>query len=224
MRTATVGCVRILAGVCAGVLLAASPAYAGSGGADGVTVTVPDVVFASYDCQSAPVQLTVAVGDLAPWVVGVSAAPVGKKQLDAVAFSGQGPMVATGSLLMCPADSAGAWTAEVTSRVLVTQSRFSVAFEVRQLSTTTTLTRVRNTDTGVKVRGTVIAQNGLAGRAPLKIRGLRKNGWRTLGHTAARKNGEFRFVWPKSAKSVIVDYPGDSVTLSSQARARAEKA
>ena len=65
------GSVRILAGVCAGVLLAASPAYAGSGGADGVTVTIPDVVFASYDCQSAPVQLTVAVADIAPWAVGV---------------------------------------------------------------------------------------------------------------------------------------------------------
>ena len=218
------GSVRILAGVCAGVLLAASPAYAGSGGADGVTVTIPDVVFASYDCQSAPVQLTVAVADLAPWAVGVSAAPVGKKQLDAVAFTGQGPMVATGSLLMCPADSAGAWTASVTSRVLLTQSRFNVDFEVRKLSTTTTLTRVRNTDTGLKVTGVVIAQNGLAARAPLKIRGLRKNGWRTLGHTAARKSGEFRFVWPKSAKSVVVSYPGDSVTLSSQARAKTEKA
>ncbi len=210
--------------MCAGVMLAATPAYAGSGGADGVTVTIPDVLFASYDCQSAPVQLTVAVGDLAPWVVGVSAAPTGKTQLDGVAFSGQGPMVATGSLLMCPADSAGAWTASVTSRVVLTQSTFAVPFEVRKLSTTTTVTRARNADTGLKVRGTVIAQNGLAGRAPLTIRGLRANGWRTLGHTAARKNGDFRFVWPKSARSVIVKYPGDTVTLSSEARAAAEKA
>ena len=213
------GDVRVLAGVCAGVLLAASPAAAGTGGADGVTVTIPDVLFASYDCQSAPVQVNVAVSDLALWAVAVSAAPAGKSQLDAVAFTGRGPMVATGSLLMCPADSAGSWTASVTSRVLLTQSRFTVPFEVRRLATTTTLTRVRNTDTGLKVKGTVLAQNGLAGRAPLTVRGLRKNGWRTLGHTAARKNGEFRFVWPRSARSVAVIYPGDAVTVASDARA-----
>lgn len=213
------GGVRILAGVCAGVLLVSSPAYAGSGGADGVTVTIPDAVFASYDCQTAPVQLTVAVSDLAFWAVGVSAAPSGKKQLDAVAFSGQGPMNATGSLLMCPADSAGTWTATVSSRVLLTESQFTVAFEVRKLATTTVVTKVRKTDSGLKVRGTVFAENGLVGRAPLTVRGLRKNGWRTLGYTAARKSGQFRFVWPKSAKSVVVIYPGDSVTTSSEARA-----
>ncbi len=210
-------------GVCAGVLLASSPAHAGTGGADGVTVTIPDVLFASYECQTAPVQLTVSAPSLVPWAVGVSAAPVGKKQLDGVAFSGQGPMVATGSLLMCPADSAGAWTASVTSRVLLTQSQFTIGFEVRKLATTTALSRVRNTDTGLKVKGTVLAQSGLVGRAPLKVRGLRKNGWRTLGHTAARKSGQFRFVWPKSATSVIVEYPGDTVTLPSEARAKAEK-
>ena len=215
---------RVLVGVCAGVLLVASPAHAGSGSTDGVTVTVPDVLFANYECQSAPVELTVSVSALIPWAVGVSAAPTGTKQLDAVAFTGQGPVSAAGSLLMCPADSAGSWTATVTSRVLLTQSQFSLPFEVRKLSTSTELTRVRTTDTGLKVKGTVFAQNGLVGRAPLTIRGLRKKGWRTLGHTATRKSGSFRFVWPKSAKSVVVIYPGDNVTLSSEARATVEKA
>ena len=96
----------------------------------------------------------------------------------------------------------------MTSRVILTQSRFSVAFEVRKLSTTTTLTRVRNTDTGLKVTGTVIAQNGLTGPGAAEDQGLRKNGWRTLSYRRHARTVSSGSSGQKSAKSVIVTTPG----------------
>jgi len=69
-----------------------------------------------------------------------------------------------------------------------------------------------------------ISPGGFPGRAPLSVQGLRPNGkWRLLGHTAANRKGVFRFVAPVRVRAVVVEYPGDTVTLPSRARARAER-
>lgn len=204
--------------------LLAGPAQAGSGGSDQVRVTIADVVLAGYACTSAPVDLAVDVPAWAGWAVSVIAAPTGTPRLDAVGFGGRGPGSLRGSLLICPADSAGTWTATVTSRVLLSMSEFTVTFNVGKQQTSTVLTRVRSSSTIVRVRGSVLSTGGFAGRAPLSVQGLRPNGkWRLLGHTAANRKGVFRFDSPVSVRAVKVDYPGDNVTLASRARARAER-
>ncbi len=202
----------------------AGPAQAGSGGNDDVTVTISDVVLAGYACTTAPVDLAVDVPTWAGWAVSVVAAPTGSARLDAVGFGGRGPGSMQGSLLICPADSAGPWTAAVTSRVLLSTSEFTVTFDVGKQPTSTVLTRVRSSNSIVRVRGSVLSAGGFAGRAPLSVQGLRPNGkWRLLGHTAAGRKGVFRFAAPVGVRAVRVDYPGDDVTLPSRTRARAER-
>jgi len=204
--------------------LVAAPARAGSGGAGGVSVTIPDVILNGYGCTSAPVDLVVDVPAWTGWAVSVVAAPSGSARLDAVGFAGRGPGSMRGALLICPADSPGQWTATVDSRVLLTSREFVVTFDVAKQQTATVLTRVRNVGTVVRVRGTVLSSGGFPGRAPLSVQGLRPNGkWRLLGHTAANRKGVFRFVAPVRVRAVVVEYPGDTVTLPSRARARAER-
>lgn len=217
------GLVRWVAAVGALVMLGVSPAHAGSGSAGGISVTIPDVVLASYDCTVAPVTVSVSADPLQGWTAAVTAGPTGKDRLDAVGFAGRGPAQVNGTLLMCPADSVGPWTATVDSRVVLTQSQFTVGFSVRQLTTTTSLVSVRTNGTVVRARGTVVAENGIPGRASVAIRGKRNGTWRLLGHTEATEDGRFRFVAPRRVTQVRAEYLGDSVTEPSQAQMRAQK-
>lgn len=198
------------------VLLVASPAHAGSGSSSGVTVSVDDVVWSGYECVMHPVTVSVDALNLIGWVVAVQAGPTGGQRLDAVAFSGRGPVQTAGSLLLCPTDSTGPWTVNVTSRVGLTQGSFALGFAVSRAPTTTTLESVRRTEVGTKVRGEVIAGTW-PGRASLEVSGRKNGRWRVLGHTNPRKDGRFRFVTPRTVNRVSVDYLGDDATEPSSA-------
>lgn len=202
------------------MLLTGSPAHADTGGVDGLSVSIGDVALAGYECATAPVTVAADVPAWAGWTIAVVAAPSGTQRLDAIGFQGRGPGADNGSLLICPADSVGTWTATVTTRVLLTRNQFLVGFTVTPLSSSTTITTARSVNSSVKVRGSVLASNGIAGRAALAVSGLRNGKWRRLGHTYARKSGKFRFVTPRKAARVRVSYVGDAVTTSSNAVAR----
>ncbi len=129
---------RLGAAVLAGtMLLAAAPAHADQGSADGISVTIDDVVLNGYSCTTTAVTVRADVPDWAGWTVAVVGGPAGQGRLDAVFFAGRGPASSTASLLICPADSVGPWTATVDTRVVLTQSQFTVGFTVDQVSTTT---------------------------------------------------------------------------------------
>jgi hypothetical protein len=152
--------------------------------------------------------------------VAVVGGPAGQGRLDAVFFAGRGPASSTGSLLICPADSVGPWTATVDMRVVLTQSQFTVGFTVDQVTTSTVIDSARLKASSVRVRGTVLGQDGVRPRGPVAISGLRKGKWRALGNTYPRPRGTFRFVAPRKVTTVRAEYVGDTVTERSQARAR----
>jgi hypothetical protein len=209
----------VLCGVVS-VLVMASPAHAGSGSSNGVTVAVEDVVWSGYDCVTHPVSVSVDAADHIGWVLAVQAGPTGRQRLDSTAFIGVGPSVTSGGLLLCPADSAGPWTVNVSGRVgLTTQTNFAVGFNVSKAPTATTLESARRTEVGTKVRGDVSAGTW-SGRAGVRVKGRKNGRWVVLGHTYPRKDGRFRFVTPKSVSRVRVDYLGDDVTQPSSAGPR----
>jgi hypothetical protein len=199
------------------VLVMASPAHAGSGSSNGVTVTVEDVVWPGYDCVTHPLSVSVDAADHIGWVLAVQAGPTGRQRLDSTAFIGLGPSTARDSLLLCPADSTGPWTVNVSGRVgLTVQTNFAVGFNVSKAPTSTTLESARRTDVGTKVRGGVTAGTW-PGRAGVRVNGRKNGRWVVLGHTYPRKDGRFRFVTPKRVSRISVDYLGDDVTEPSQA-------
>lgn len=214
------GEMRRAALVCAVVLASpAAPAWAGAGGADGLSVTIPDVALTGYECSTGPVTVRADDSLTAPWVLAVSAAPVGRAELDRLVFVGIGGGQMSGSLLICPADSTGEWQATVQSQVLTSHQTYTVAFTVGKLATTTTVRSARRTGTALRVRGSVRAENGVPGRSSLAIRGRWLGEWRLLGHTNARSDGRFRFVAPRRADRVRIEYLGDSATMPSRAAA-----
>lgn len=202
----------------AAVLLVAGPAQAGTVTSGPVTVTIADATWTSYDCQTTPATLTVTVAEYVPWVTTIQASPNGASRLNATAFADIGSNVMTQPLLICPLDSNGAWTARVSTRFLTSTEEFSVPFAVSQLPTTTSVTSAKWRNRVLRVRGSVIAGNGMAGRASVQILRLRDGVWRTMGHTNANRSGVFRFLAPRRAEQVRVVYLGDSVTLTSQAQ------
>lgn len=210
MRRAALLCAVIIA-------VPVAPARAGTGGADGITVTIADVVLSGYGCSSAQVTVRAAAPVIGPWVLAVSAGPVGRDPLDRLAFAGIGAGELSGPLLVCPADSSGDWVATVDSQTLTGRRTYPVAFTVRKLSTTTTVRSARATRTTVRVKGSVTAENGVPGRATLAVRGLRDGIWRLLGYTNARDDGRFRFVAPGRVRRVLVEYQGDAATMPSSA-------
>lgn len=208
--------VRIPLAVATCVMLAAGPVHAGTGTSGPVTVSVNDATWTSYDCQTTTVTLTVTLAEYQPWVTTIQASPDGRSRLDATAFADIGSNVMTKSLLICPADSNGPWTAVVQTRLLSETIQFSVPFTVSKVASTTTLNRARYKNKVLRVSGSVLGVNGIAGRASIAVLRLRDGTWRTMGHTNANRNGVFRFLAPKKAEQVRVDYLGDSVTLPSQ--------
>ncbi len=215
---------RLGAAVLAGtMLLAAAPAHADQGSADGISVTIDDVVLNGYSCTTTAVTVRADVPDWAGWTVAVVGGPAGQGCLDAVFFAGRGPASSTASLLICPADSVGPWTATVDTRVVLTQSQFTVGFTVDQVSTTTAIDTALLKASSVRVRGSVRGDGGVRPRGPVAISGLRNGTWRALGHTYPRPSGTFRFVAPRNVTRVRAEYGGDTVTEKSQARARVER-
>jgi hypothetical protein len=205
------------------MLFAAAPAHADQGSADGISVSVDDVVLTGYSCTTTTVTVRTDVADWAGWTAAVVGGPAGGGRLDAVGFGGRGPATMTGSLLICPADSVGPWTVSVDTRVVLTQSKFTVGFTVEQVPTSTVIDTARLKASSVRVRGSVLGHNGVRPRGPVAIRGLRKGKWRALGHTYPRPSGTFRFVAPRNVTRVRAEYGGDTVTEKSQARARVER-
>lgn len=210
----------VLAGA---VVVGGTPAVAAQAAAGGITVAVADVELIGYACTTTTVTVTVDTAPLAGWTVAVVAGTAAAPRLDAVGFAGRGPATSTGSLLVCPSDGSGDWTATVDTRVVLTQNRFTVGFVVSRLPTETTISSARVKASSVRVKGAVSAGMSDRARGPLAVSGLRKGTWRKLGHTYARKDGGFRFVAPRSVTRVRVDYAGDSVTLPSRAAARAKR-
>jgi len=213
-----VATVRVLTTIAAAVVLAAGPAQAGTVTSGPVTVSIADATWTSYDCQSTPATITVTVEEYVPWVATIQASPDGASRLNATAFADIGSNVMTQPLLICPLDSNGAWTARVSTRFLNRTEEFRVGFTVSQLPTTTSITSAKWRNQVLRVRGSVIAGNGMAGRASLRILRLRDGVWRTMGHTNANRNGVFKFLAPRRAEQVRVAYLGDTVTLTSQAQ------
>lgn len=204
--------------VAAGFVLTAAPAQAGTGSSGPVTVNVADATWNGYACQNTTATLTVTTSQLSPWLATIQAAPDGKTRLDAAAFADIGSNVMTQPLLICPLDSNGPWTAEVQARFLTQTYEFAVPFTVSQLTTTTSLNRARWRNKVLRVSGSVITSNGIAGRASVQVLRLRDGTWRSMGHTNANSSGVFRFLAPRKAEQVRVVYLGDSVTLGSQAQ------
>ncbi len=202
--------------VVASVILCAAPAHAGTVTNGPVTVSVNDATWTSYDCQTTTVTLTVTLAEYKPWLATVQASPNGRSRLDAAAFADIGSNVMTKPLLICPLDSNGAWTAAVQFRLLTDTIQFNVPFTVSQVATTTTLNEARYKNKVLRVTGSALGVNGMAGRASIAVQRLRNGAWRTLGHTNANRNGVFRFLAPKKAEQVRVQYLGDAVTLPSQ--------
>ena len=201
------------------VLVVASPAHAGSGSSDGVTVTVNDLVWPGYACVTQPVTVNVDAGNLVGWLVAVQAGPTAGSRLDSVAFAGFGTESIGGGLLLCPADSDGPWTAKVTGRIGLSTVDFAVGFLVSKAVTAATIDVARRTPVGTRVRGEVLA-GSWAGRGTVKVSGFEDGRWRVLGRTYARKDGRYRFVSPKRVARVYVEYLGDNATLASQAGPR----
>jgi hypothetical protein len=208
--------VRIAVVVTSLVLVGVGPAQAGSGSGGGLTVSIDDATWSGYRCQTTTATITADVPALTLWGATVQASPNGRSRLDAVAFADLGPNVMSEPLLICPFDSDGAWTAVVNARVLAEKVEFSVPFSVFKVATTTTVDRARWKSNVLRIRGSVIAANGMAGRASVAFSGLRNGQWRKLGHSNATKSGTFRFLAPKRATQVRVEYLGDSVTTPSQ--------
>jgi hypothetical protein len=200
------------------VMLTASPAHAGTGSSGPVSATVQDATWTSYDCQTTQATISVSVEEYVPWLATIQASPDGKSQLNAAAFADIGSNTMTQPLLICPLDSNGAWTARVQTRFLTETVSFTVPFTVSQLTTTTTVSKARWRNDVLRVTGSAIAANGMAGRASLAVARLRNGTWKTLGHTNANRNGVFKFLAPRRAEQVRVTYLGDSVTLGSQAQ------
>ncbi len=159
------------------MLFAAAPAHADQGSADGISVTIDDVVLTGYSCTTTTVTVRTDVADWAGWTVAVVGGPAGRGRLDAVVFGGRGPASLTASLLICPADSVGPWTVTVDTRVVLTQSQFTVGFTVDQVSTTTVIDTARLKASSVRVRGSVLGQTVVCGP------GAR---WRSAGCATAR--------------------------------------
>ena len=125
----------------------------------------------------------------------------------------------TKDLLICPLDSNGGWTAKVTVRRLLEPNlELVVPFTVSKVRSTTTITSAVWRNKVLRVRGSAIAANGMAGRASLSVERLRNGTWRSLGHTNANSNGVFKFLAPRKADQVRVTYLGDLVTVSSSAQ------
>lgn len=214
--------VRIALGVAATLVLSAAPAHAGTVTSGPVTVSVSDATWTSYDCQTTTVTLSVTLAEYQPWVTTIQASPNGRSMLDAAAFADIGSNVMTKPLLICPLDSDGPWTAVVKTRLVTDSIQFTVPFTVSKVATTTTLNRARYKNKVLRVSGSALGANGMAGRASIAVLRLRNGTWRTLGHTNANRNGVFRFLAPKKAEQVRVEYLGDSVTLTSQAQGSVE--
>lgn len=212
------GQVRSLVIAAAVVLLGTAPAHAGSASSGPVTVSVQDATWTSYDCQTTTATLSVSVEEYVPWVATIQASPDGKSQLNAAAFADIGSNTMTQPLLICPLDSNGAWTARVQARFLTQTVSFTVPFTVSHLTTTTTINSARWRNKVLRVTGSAIAANGMAGRASISVERLHNGSWRNLGHTNANRNGVFRFLAPRKAEQVRVTYLGDSVTLQSQSQ------
>lgn len=204
------------------VVFAAGPAHAGTVTNGPVTAGVNDATWTSYDCQTTTVTLTVTLAEYKPWLATVQASPNGRSRLDAAAFADIGSNVMTKPLLICPLDSNGPWTAVVQFRLLTDTITFSVPFTVSQVATTTTLNEARYKNKVLRVSGSALGANGMAGRASLAVLRLHNGTWRTIGHTNANRNGVFRFLAPKKAEQVRVQYLGDSVTLPSQTQGGVE--
>lgn len=213
---------RVLVLATTALMAAGAPAQAGTVSSGPVTATVSDATWTSYDCQTTPATLTVAVGEFTPWLATVQASPNGRSRLDAAAFIDIGSNVVTHPLLICPLDSNGPWTASVQARFLTQTVTFDVPFTVSKLTTTTTITKARWRNRVLRVAGSAIADNGMVGRASLRVQRLRDGAWRTVGHTNANRNGVFRFLAPQRAEQVRVIYLGDSVTLQSQSQSVVE--
>jgi hypothetical protein len=215
--------VRVLVAAGTGIALLAvgGPAAAGSGSSGPIGVTIDDVVLRGYDCTRAPVRVDSTVQYPAGWTVGVLAGPVGEQGSAGAAFSGRGPGVSQGTLRVCPSLGSGAWTARVDTRVFLTFASFDVPFVVSKVATRTRIVRARATSTRTRVVGEVRTDDGVPGRAVVKITGLRKQKWRLLGHTVMRAKGTFRLVSPRRVRAVRAEYLGDEVTLPSRDRAKA---
>ncbi len=205
------------------VVAGVTPAQAAQTTVGGITVNVADVELGGYACTNTEVIVTVDVAPLAGWTVAVVAGTSTASRLDTIGFAGRGPTTTAGTLLVCPADGSGEWTATVDSRVLLTQNQFTVGFVVTRRATETTISSARVKASSVRVKGAVTAGMSDRARGPLAISGLRKGTWRALGHTYARRDGRFRFVAPRTVTRVRVDYAGDTVTLPSRAKAPAKK-
>ncbi len=205
-----------------GLLAVATPAQAGTGSSGPVSATVADATWTSYECQTTPAAISVTVPEYVPWLATIQASPNGRSRLNAAAFADIGSSTMTQPLLICPLDSNGPWTARVQARFLTQTYEFNVPFTVSQLTTVTTLTSARWRNNVLRVRGSAIAANGMAGRASLAVMRLHKGTWRSLGHTNANRNGVVKFLAPRRAEQVRLMYLGDSVTLPSQAQIAVE--
>lgn len=204
------------------LVLAAAPAHADSGPDGQISVSIADVTLTGYACTTTAVTVRAEVAQWAGWTAAVVAAPTAGSRQDAAAFAGRGPSTSTGALLICPAGAQGPWTATVDTRVVLSRSRFAVGFSVTRLGTRTEIVSARLKASSVRVKGRVLTNNDLRGRAALRIAGSRAGRWRLLGHTYARQDGRFRFVAPRTVSVVRVQYLGDAVTLPSQARTRTQ--
>lgn len=157
-----------------------------------------------------------------PWVTTIQASPDGRSRLDAAAFADIGSNVMTKPLLICPLDSNGPWTAVVQTRLVTQTLQFSVPFTVSKVATASTVNRARYKNNVLRVSGSVLGVNGMAGRASVAVLRLRNGAWHVLGHTNANRNGVFRFLAPRKAEQVRVEYLGDAVTLPSEAQLAVE--
>lgn len=210
----------VVAVIVGSLALAATPAHADEAGDGQISVSIADVTLTGYACTTTTVTVRAEVPQWAGWTAAVVAAPTGGSRQDAVAFAGRGPTTSTGTLLICPAGAQGQWTANVDTRVVLTRSSFVVGFSATRLTTRTDIVTARVKSASMRVKGRVLADNAVRGRAALRVSGLRKGRWRVLGHTYVRENGRFRFVAPRTVSRVHADYLGDAVTLPSQAGSR----